>query len=244
MRGQHGRWLVLNKVLVTGASRGIGRSVALELARLGFDLVLWARDGLELEEAAKECRQLNTSVTTAEVDVSDSRDVRMVGAQSLSDTTVLRGLVINAGIGIWGSVAAMERRDWLTVIDTNLGGAFDTLQIALPKLMAARGGQIVSMCSDSARFGFADRGAYCASKWGLYGLLEAVRAEVRPKGLRVTQLVPSRVDTFFRGKRPGMRPESLSSPDVAQVVGWVFSLPAKVEIRAIEMSAIASTFGP
>jgi NAD(P)-dependent dehydrogenase (short-subunit alcohol dehydrogenase family) len=231
-------------VLVTGASRGIGAGAALELARRGFDLVLWARTGKELAETAEKCRAFGVDARAAIVDVSNEASVSEVGAASINDLQALRGCVVNAGIGIWGTVAETKPNAWRAVMSTNLDGAFYTMRACLPLVERHDCGQIVIMGSDSGRFGFAGRTAYCASKWGLNGLVESLRRETRSKGIRITNLTMSRVDTFFRTKQPGDRPSSLSVKEVGEVVGLVFSMPPRVEMRELQLSSINDSFGP
>jgi NAD(P)-dependent dehydrogenase (short-subunit alcohol dehydrogenase family) len=152
--------------------------------------------------------------------------------------------VVNAGGGSWNTVEEMSTDQWRDMIGTNLDGAFHTVHRALPLLRANPWAQLIGISSDSAQFSFPTRGAYCAAKAGLASLLETVRRETRDTGLRVSTVSLSRVDTYFRGKQPGTRPEALSIEDAALVVSGIFTLPWRVEIRDIEASAITSTFGP
>jgi serine 3-dehydrogenase len=231
-------------VLVTGASRGIGRSAALHLAVAGFDLVLWARSCGDLEEVAALCRSHGRRVTIARVDVSDPDSVLSTGAASVAGEAALRGLVLNAGIGIWNPLASISTAEWRAMMSTNLDGAFHTVKLGVPLLTRHAQAQIVAIASDSSAYGYAGRSAYCASKWGFRGFVEAVRREVRPHGVRVTQLLPSRVDTHFRGKTPGARPDSLSADDVGGLIAMVFQLPPRIEVREMPVSAITSSYGP
>jgi NAD(P)-dependent dehydrogenase (short-subunit alcohol dehydrogenase family) len=230
-------------VLVTGASRGIGAGAALVLARSGFNLVLWARSGEELAATAEKCRTFGVDVRTAIVDVSKDASVRDAGSASIDNLPHLCGCVVNAGIGIWGTTAETSMDEWRSVMSTNLDGAFYTMKACLPLIEHSRG-QIVMMGSDSGLFGYPGRIAYCASKSGLNGLVESLRREVRSKGVRVTNLTMSRVDTFFRAKRPGDRPSGLSIEEVGEAVGLIFSMPPRVEMRELQLSSINDTFGP
>ena len=144
----------------------------------------------------------------------------------------------------WASIETASTAEWRDVLGPNLDGAFHTLRAAIPLLRRMPGAQIVGMASDSAYFSFPNRGAYCASKAGLLALLDTVRRELRADGVRVTALVPSRVDSFFRGKRPGCRPEALSMSEVGRLVGDLFAAPRRIEIRELHVSAITTSFGP
>jgi NADP-dependent 3-hydroxy acid dehydrogenase YdfG len=233
-----------NFVLVTGASRGIGKGTALQLAEAGFDLILWARSGSELEQVGAECAARGREVVLASVDVSNPDSVMSAGCYSLASLGDLRGLVLNAGIGIWNSLDAVTVMEWRQVLSTNLDGAFNTLKAAVPLLTRHPSAQIVAVASDSGAYAYPGRSAYCASKWGMRGLVEAIRREVRPHGVRVTQLLPSRVDTYFRGKVPGGRPDSLSIEEVGHLIAMIFALPSRIEVREIPVSAITASYGP
>ncbi|MEU4062662.1 SDR family NAD(P)-dependent oxidoreductase [Streptomyces wedmorensis] len=231
-------------VLVTGASRGIGRAVALAVAALGHPLVLWARTTDDLASLAAEIRERwGTEVRVATVDVAQADQVDQAVTASLAGIDSLRAVVVNAGGGIWGSLADMDAGQWREVLGANLDGAFHTLKATEPLLRARPGSQIIGLASDSSYNSFPQRGAYCASKAGFLSLLETARGELRADGVRVTALVPSRVDTYFRGKQPGARPEALSMAEIADVVAMLFSVPSRVEIRELHLSSIHSTFG-
>ncbi|MGK4579913.1 SDR family oxidoreductase [Kitasatospora sp. HPMI-4] len=231
-------------VLVTGASRGIGRAVALTLAEAGHQLILWARTTSDLVEVSREITERwGTQVRIATVDVADPEQVDRAAEESFLGLESLRAVVVNAGGGIWSSIEAMKPEDWREVMGANLDGAFHTLRATAPYLRKRPGAQVVGLASDSSYNSFAQRGAYCASKAGLLSLLETARRELREDGVRVTALVPSRVDTYFRGKHPGSRPEALSMTEVADVVATLFALPPRVEVRELQLSSIHSSFG-
>jgi NAD(P)-dependent dehydrogenase (short-subunit alcohol dehydrogenase family) len=231
-------------ILITGASRGIGRGSALALAAAGFDLVLWGRDGADLDTTAAACRENGVHAATAQVDLADPASVDAAGRRSLAEHPALRGLVVNAGMGVWGRLESVSVSDWRAQHGVNLDGAFFALRASVSRLRACPGAQVVAIASDSSLFGFAERSAYCASKHGLIGLMESARRELRPDGVRVTNLLASRVDTHFRGKQPGSRPEALTADEMGAIVASVFALPPKVEMREIRLSAIGTTFGP
>lgn len=233
-----------NWVLITGASRGIGRAAALSLAAAGYPVILWARTAADLTEVSRTIEeQWGTPVRTAVVDVADPDQVSKAAAESLEDIGSLRGAVVNAGGGIWSPLEEMNTDDWRQVLGPNLDGAFHTLRTVLPYLRRRPGAQIVGLASDSSYNSFSGRGAYCASKAGFLSLMETARRETREDGVRVTVLVPSRVDTYFRGKQPGSRPEALTMTEVGDMVASVFTLPARIEVREIQFSSITSSFG-
>jgi NAD(P)-dependent dehydrogenase (short-subunit alcohol dehydrogenase family) len=231
-------------VLVTGASRGIGRAIAQNLAEAGYHLILWARTRRDLDGARRELSQHGGQVRVWAVDVADAAAVDTAAGDSFRGLTALRGVVANAGGGVWSTIDQTPLHEWRAVLGPNLDGAFHTLRVAIPLLRAHPTAQIIGLASDSSYYPFAQRGAYCASKAGFLSLLGTARRELRPHGVRVTAVVPSRVDSYFRGKQPGSRPEAMSLAEIATVVGTLFHLPPRVEIREIQLSTLSTTFGP
>lgn len=231
------------RVLVTGASRGIGRAVALELASAGYDLTLWARDAARLAEVARLAREAGAAVGTDVVDVADAAAVARAAAALSAEVPALRGLVLNAGSGRWTALDATSPDQWRDVVGTNLDGAFFSLRSVVPLLRAHPAAQVVGLASDSSFAAIPGRAAYCASKAGFVALLETARAELRADGVRVTVVAPSRVDTHFGGRAPGDRPGSLTPEHLAGVVRFVLDLPHEVELRELQLSALTTTYG-
>lgn len=234
-------------VVVTGASRGIGRAAAEALAAVGFDLILWARSGDALADVASQIRRHGGRVRYASVDVGSASSVDAATASCLEENLTLTGLVLNAGHGVWTALDALDAKEWNGTVDTNLHGTFNVLRIALPRLVDGNG-LIIGLLSDSAIYPFAHRAAYSAAKAGMRALLEVTRLEVRERGVRVSLIFLSRVDTFFSGSHvnasPGTRLGALSAADVAGIVKSLFEQPPAIEIRETHLSAMTATFGP
>ncbi|WP_285499505.1 SDR family NAD(P)-dependent oxidoreductase [Actinokineospora sp. NBRC 105648] len=230
---------------MTGASRGIGAAVAERLATDGFDLVLWARSADGLASTAAAVEAAGGAVRTAVVDVGDADQVTAASAHLAEP---LAGVVLNAGSGRWSPLSDVDLDDWDRTLRTNLHGAFHTLRATVPRLVARRAGLIVGVLSDSVLYPHADRTAYSASKAGMGALLESVRREVRHLGVRVSALLPSRVDTHFQGSHadaaPGTRVGALTAAEVAGVVATLFAAPPGVEIRHLQLAAMTATYGP
>lgn len=230
-------------ILITGASRGIGKTIAIELAKEHFSLILWARSSEDLCAVQSECEQYGRQIHIACVDVSDAASIQSVGASSLLGVTQLEGIVINAGIGEWTPFEKTSLSSFRETLDVNLIGAFATLQLALPYLKKSPYSRVVVIGSDSSEFGFKNRAAYCSSKWGLFGLLESLREEVRENKIAITHILSSRVDTYFRNCKPGDRKGALLPDHIAQIVAFIFKAPPTVEIRELKVSSIHSPYG-
>jgi NAD(P)-dependent dehydrogenase (short-subunit alcohol dehydrogenase family) len=179
-------------ILVTGASRGIGRAVAVHLANAeGARLVLLGRDRAALEATAQAVRSAGGQALPHVGDVRDLSDLRALVPQ-LPD---LDGLVAAAGIGGVTPVDGPPETDdrFREILDVDLVGPWNTVRATLPKL--GKGGRIVLVSSVLGRFGVPGYGAYCAAKHGLIGLTKALALELMPKGIVVNAVAPGWVDT-------------------------------------------------
>ncbi|MFE0512470.1 SDR family oxidoreductase [Streptomyces sp. NPDC058964] len=232
-----------DRVLLTGASRGIGRATAERLAGEGVPLVLWARDQTALEEARAVCERAGGDALIQRVDVRDAAQVRAAVTRLGAEHQGLRAVVVNAGVGEWHPLLRYPDELWDDTLATNLRGAHLTLTHTLPLLLSARSPQLIAVGSDSGLTGLPGRAAYCASKWGLRGLLEVAREEHRSDGLRCTHLAVGAVDTGFRSGTPGGRPGALDPADVGDVIAWLLALPPHVELRELHAASMALPFG-
>ncbi len=191
-------------VVVTGASSGIGRAVALEMARRGANVVLGARRLERLEKTAVECRALGVEAKAIAADVTRREDCRLLIAEA-GDVDVL---VNNAGFAIFDSVAEAKPEELRSMMDTNYFGSVNCIQAVLPQMLARGAGTIVNVASIAGIMGYSRMGGYCATKFAIIGMTEALRDEVLGRGLRVALVCPGTTDTEFfdkaeRGKMPG-----------------------------------------
>ncbi|WP_410014886.1 SDR family oxidoreductase [Sodalis sp. C49] len=239
---------VPGRVLITGASRGIGRATALTLAAKGHDLVLWARSGSELISLAEECLKFGIKVEYSTVDISDPIAVTTAAKESLYNGANLSAVVLNAGQGLWTGLEELSETEWKKTLDINLNGTFYTLKACIPLLTKVKYSLVIGILSDSALYPFVYRSAYSAAKAGIRSLLDITRLELRSHSIRVSLLFPSRVDTYFNGShvdaKPGTRADALSADDISQAILMLFELPETMEIREMQVCSISSSFGP
>jgi len=216
--------------VVTGASRGIGREIALELARSGADVVLAARNAGAAEDAAEEIRGLGRRALTASVDVSRLEDVEGLASRVDSELGKVSILVNNAGITRDQLLVRMKPEDWHEVMRTNLDGAFHCTKVFAKDMMRGRWGRIISISSVVGSQGNAGQANYAASKAALHGFSRAVARELAGRGVTANVVAPGYIETAMTRELPDSVKEGLfkSIPlgtvaDVAGVVGFLAS---------------------
>lgn len=208
--------------LVTGAGRGIGKSISSHLASLGATVVLCARSRIELDALSREISSAGGRAVPLTCDVSDLRSVEHVAAEVEKAHHRLDILVNNAGVGSFsGPLHEMTPEDWEKVLNTNLRGVFYTIRAFAPMMIRQGGGHIVNISSLAGKNPLPNGAAYAASKWGLNGLSYAVAEELRGKNVRVSVVCPGSVDTS-EGWHHGKNSNKMLKPDdVAHVVGML-----------------------
>ncbi|MGB2952959.1 MAG: 3-oxoacyl-[acyl-carrier-protein] reductase [Gaiellaceae bacterium] len=180
--------------LVTGASRGIGRAIALELGRAGASVVVGYRSGVEqAEEIAREI-----GGRAVQADVSQPEEA----GRLVEEAGELDVLVNNAGITRDGLIARMSDDDWRDVIDTNLAGAFYTSRSAARGMMRRRAGSIVNVSSVVGLRGNPGQTNYVSAKAGLIGLTKALARELGSRGVRVNAVAPGYIGTALTDVLP------------------------------------------
>ncbi len=204
--------------LVTGASRGIGRAVALALARAGVRLTLVARSRKDLDAVASEIAAGGGSAIVHAADLQDPAAAKGVVDAAVSAHGGLQVLVNNAGVGGFSPLAETSDEEWERILGTNLTAVFRLTRAALPQL-TKRGGHIFMISSLAGQNPIANMSAYCASKAALDHLASCLMLEVRHSGVKVTTIAPGSVDTGFSSMpRAGDTSWMLSADDVAGTV--------------------------
>jgi NADP-dependent 3-hydroxy acid dehydrogenase YdfG len=221
--------------LVTGATRGIGRAIATELARAGVRLTLVARDQRQLEPFADELHAVAIAC-----DVGSSIDCERT---LLAMGTAPDILVNNAGLFVPASIEETPASDFEAALAVNLAGPFRIVSAFLPTMRARGRGDIVTIGSIADHTTLPGNAAYGASKHGLRALHEVLRAELRGTGVRATLISPGPVDTSLwddidPDSREGFTPRSrmLSPHAVAAAVLFALSQPPDVDIELVRLS--------
>jgi 3-oxoacyl-[acyl-carrier protein] reductase len=181
--------------LVTGASQGIGRACALELAKAGATVALAARNEAKLAEVAAEIAAAGGQAVAFALDIASEESIK-AGAKSILDRFgKVEILVNNAGITRDGLMMRMKRADWDDVLGTNLTGAFLLTQALLPAMLRNRWGRIINITSVVGRTGQAGQVNYAASKAGLIGFTRSLAREVASRNVTVNAVAPGYIET-------------------------------------------------
>jgi 3-oxoacyl-[acyl-carrier protein] reductase len=187
---------MLNRVaFVTGASRGIGREIALTLCRAGFDIVAGSRAIEQDEAVAEQIRTCSGQAMAVNLDLSSYNSIREAFAKALQKFGRIDVLVNNAGVTRDGLAVRMKREDWDRVLQINLSGAFFAIQQVLPSMMKQRYGRIINISSIVGESGNAGQANYVAAKAGLIGLTKALAQEMAPREITVNAVAPGFIDT-------------------------------------------------
>ena len=181
--------------LITGAGKGIGRAVAIALAKEGVNTALLARSESDLKKVAAEVEALGVKASVVMADVADMAAVNAAVEKAKADLGFLNILINNAGIANFGSFLELEPEQWEQMIKVNLLGVYYTTRAVLPDMIAQKTGDILNISSTAGQKGSAATSAYSASKFAVIGLTESLMQEVRKHNIRVTSLTPSTVVT-------------------------------------------------
>ncbi|MDE3200541.1 MAG: 3-oxoacyl-[acyl-carrier-protein] reductase [Acidobacteriota bacterium] len=181
--------------LVTGASQGIGRACALELAAKGVTVALAARNEAKLAEVAQEIATAGGQAVPVALDIASEESIRTAAKTLIDQFGKVEILVNNAGITRDGLMMAMKRADWDDVIGTNLTGAFLLTQALLRPMLKNRWGRIVNITSVVGRTGQAGQVNYAASKAGMIGMTRSLAREVASRGITVNAVAPGYIET-------------------------------------------------
>jgi len=226
--------------IVSGASRGIGKAIALLLALQGAKVVAVARSEQELADLTHKTQGLSIVA-----DIADEADAAHVVAETLRHFGRLDILVCNAGVGSFQELEQFSSAEWDRIFDTNVKGTFLLCKAAVPHFKAQRRGHIVGITSDVAKRTFAHGTAYGASKFAQDAVLASLRKEVRPHGVKVSTIYPGLVDTYFNDTTPGSAEAEkthLRPADVAQAVRYVLEAPPHVVIDELMLHPLTQEY--
>jgi len=227
----------MERYLITGASRGIGRAIAEKLADSNIELLLHGRDTVALAEVCDLAKRRCARVVPLIYDLATPSGVSNLIGEVGRDPLNL--LVNNAGIAIVKPFCEITLIEWEQSLGVNITAPFMLMQHFAPHMPP--GSSIVNILSVAAKTGFANWSAYCMSKFALEGFSQCVREELRDRRIRVINVYPAATDTeiwtHIEGKWP--RHKMISSEDVAGAVAFALSQPADVALENISLSNLS-----
>ena len=182
--------------IITGASRGIGREIALTLAENGANIVINYRNyNNEIEALVKDIEAKGVKIVTVKCDVSNFEEVENLISEAKEKLGSIDILVNNAGITKYGLLMRMKQEDFESVLDVNLKGVFNTTKLITPIMMKQRTGKIINISSVVGLVGNAGQCNYAASKAGVIGFSKSIARELAPRGVNINVVAPGYIDT-------------------------------------------------
>lgn len=224
--------------LVTGATRGIGRSLAFALGRAGWAVGVCSRSGERVGELVEELQAAGVAAAGAAGDVGVEEDVARIHATVEGSLGPVETLVNNAGILVGRRIEELTVGEWDDTMSTNLRSLFLMTRVVLPGMRARGSGDVVNVASLAGRNGFVGGTAYCASKHAVLGFSKALMAEVRKDGIRVIAICPGSVDTEMLQDQPHLPSNlarALHADDVAETVLHALRLPRRAMLSEIDI---------
>jgi 3-oxoacyl-[acyl-carrier protein] reductase len=233
--------MTLKRVLVTGASKGIGKAIAIRLAKDGYQLAIhYNRDKAGIEDTAAEIRKFNIEPVIMQFDVCEREKIRAMLEKDMEINGVYFGVVANAGITKDNAFPSMTGEDWDAVIQTNLGGFYNVVQpIVMPMVRSRAKGRIVTISSISGIIGNRGQVNYSATKAGLIGATKSLALELAKREITVNCIAPGIITTEMTNSIPEevkqtipMRRYGLPE-EVAGVASFLFSDDASYVTRQV-----------
>jgi short-subunit dehydrogenase len=227
----------MKRYLITGASRGIGRAIAEELAAKDVELLLHGRDTVALAQTRKAVESQCAKVALLIHDLATSAGVSDLIAEVGNEPIHL--LVNNAGVAVVKPFTEITPIEWEQTVGVNITAPFLLTQRFAPRMPP--GSSIVNILSVAAKRGFSNWSAYCMSKFALEGFSQSIREELRDRKIRIINVYPAATATdiwdSIEGKWP--RHKMISPKDVASAVAYALSRPADVALENITLSSLA-----
>ncbi|MBM4038301.1 MAG: SDR family oxidoreductase [Planctomycetes bacterium] len=229
--------------LVTGGSRGIGRAIALALAREGAKVAFSGRSRDHMDETLLLIAEHSGQALAIAADVRKPDDVRRMVETAVAELGPIDILVNNAGIARFAPVLEATVEDWQAMLDVNLIGPLLCTQAVLPSMLERKRGWIINIASSSSVKGYPDQSGYCASKHALLGFAKALALETRNTGVRVHCICPGGVDTEMAGLNPsfGDRADLMKPEEVAEAVVFLASLDGVMMIDNLVLRRYKAT---
>jgi short-subunit dehydrogenase len=230
-------------VLITGASRGLGRALALAFAEQGSNLLLLARSQIDLLEVAEQARQKNVQVETFVCNLTNTDDIaKTVGV--MKNGKAVDVLINSAGMGFYKPFLEHSLEEHDAILDLNVRGLIHLTQGLLPQMLENKAGHIVNIASDVGTTPIANMAVYSASKFAVRGFTISLAKEVRKEGVKVSLINPGIIDTAFNNSEEGSKePDwSLRPNELAELIVQVVTQPGYQLIDEITVHPIGQDY--
>ena len=223
--------------IVTGASRGIGKGIALRLAKENHDLMLFGRDISALKSVKEEVEKIGVSAEIFSGDAADEKFVHDSVNHIIKTHGKVDHLINNAGMGILKKLVDSTLDEFKQQIDVNLYGVYIFTKAVLPSMIMNRNGSIINISSLAGKNAFVGGTMYGATKHALMGFTKSLMLEVREYNIRVAAICPGSVDTSFNPNRAVIpeKKDILLSEDVAETVALVIKMPVRAMVSEIDI---------
>ena len=233
-------------IVITGASSGFGAEIAKLFNAEGYPMLLLGRRVEKIKSLPLDFQ----NILVESVDVTNKTEFEQAiqKAEEIFGPTDL--LVNNAGIMLLGNVLTQNPEEWSRMLDTNVLGVLNGMQIVLPQMVERQGGTIINVSSLAGKKTFVNHAAYVASKFGVHGLSETVREEVSDKNVRISLVAPGAAETEllthvtdnqaledYNNWKQSMGGTTMSPQVVAQSVKFIYDMPQEVNIRELDIAA-------
>jgi NADP-dependent 3-hydroxy acid dehydrogenase YdfG len=229
--------------LITGASKGIGRRLALDLAKQGVNLGLVARSENELKQVQAEAGQAGAKVLIFTGSVVDGNIANSAVETMLGTFGKIDFMINNAGYGIFGPTESYSEEAWSDLYDTNVKGTFLFSKAVLPSMKKAGEGYIINVASDVAKRVFDGGALYCSSKYAQDAFSAALRKEVRKYGIKVSVVYSGLVNTHFHDNPDTeARKEWLTDEDMSDAMLFMMAQPRHVVIDELMIHPLSQEY--
>ena len=220
--------------LITGAGKGIGKAIAIALAKEGVNVILVSRTQADVDQLADETTNLGVKSLALSADVSDINSINTAVEKALSEFKTIDILINNAGIAAFGKFLELEPAAWERIIQVNVMGTYYVTRAVLPNMIERQTGDIINISSTAGLNGNALTSAYSASKFAVLGLTDSLMQEVRKHNIRVTALTPSTVATDMAKElnlTDGNPEKVMQAEDMAELIIAQLKLNRRVFIK-------------
>ncbi|MBS7254336.1 3-ketoacyl-ACP reductase [Flavobacterium branchiicola] len=219
---------------ITGAGKGIGKAIAIALAKEGVNLILVSRTQKDIEQLADEASNLGVKALAIAADVSDINSINAAAEKALAEFKHIDILINSAGIASFGKFLELEPEAWERIIQVNLMGTYYTTRAIIPNMIERQTGDIINISSTAGLNGNALTSAYSASKFAVLGLTDSLMQEMRKHNIRVTALTPSTVATDMAkdlNLTDGNPEKVMQSEDMAELIISQLKLNRRVFVK-------------